>query len=115
MKQPASKDRPAIIRPGKACMAYIVRKSVVLFLARCLAYPGLHRHLELLKADALDADSFASAPAGGIIFALFYAQGDRGTEGFDSHQLARPDFNFVPALRRSNPGCSIAVLTDQAT
>ena len=36
-------------------------------------------------------------------------------QGFDSHQLARPNFNFVPALRASNPGCSITILTDQST
>ena len=36
-------------------------------------------------------------------------------QGFDTHQLARPNFNFVPALRRSNPGCNITILTDQAT
>ena len=39
----------------------------------------------------------------------------RCAQGFDSHQLARPNFNFVPALRRSNPGCNITILTDQAT
>ena len=182
---------------------------------RCQAFPALHRHLELLEAEALEDDSFAPAPASGIIFASFYAQGDRGTEarpaaqvsafcayigkgqhwqascvdcahgelraslllipacppgadargaaefpalcalqvgssystrcmpavaapaghaamhglpfflcadararrmqGFDTHQLARPNFNFVPALRRSNPGCNITILTDQAT
>ena len=47
---------------------------------RCQAFPALHRHLELLEAEALEADSFAPAPASGIIFASFYAQGDRGTE-----------------------------------
>ena len=31
------------------------------------------------------------------------------------HQLARPNFSFVPVLRRSNPGCAITLLTDQAT
>lgn len=47
---------------------------------RCQAFPALHRHLELLEAEALEDDSFAPAPASGIIFASFYAQGDRGTE-----------------------------------
>ncbi len=36
-------------------------------------------------------------------------------QGHDAHQLARPDFSFVPALRRSNPGCNITLLTDQST
>ena len=36
-------------------------------------------------------------------------------QGHDSHQLAKPDTSFVSALRKSHPGCSIALLTDQAT
>ena len=36
-------------------------------------------------------------------------------QGHDAHQLARPNFSFVPVLRRSNPGCTISLLTDQAT
>jgi hypothetical protein len=36
-------------------------------------------------------------------------------QGFDTHQLARPNSNFVPVLRRSNPGCNITLLTDQST
>ena len=36
-------------------------------------------------------------------------------QGHSAHQLARPNFAFVPVLRRSNPGCNITILTDQAT
>ena len=36
-------------------------------------------------------------------------------QGHSAHQLARPNFAFVPVLRRSNPGCAITILTDQAT
>lgn len=36
-------------------------------------------------------------------------------QGHDNHQLARPDTSFISALRKSHPGCSIALLTDQAT
>ena len=48
-------------------------------------------------------------------FFLFTDALARRAQGFDTHQLARPNFNFVPALRRSNPGCNITILTDQAT
>ena len=37
------------------------------------------------------------------------------SQGHHAHQLARPNFAFVPVLRRSNPGCNITILTDQAT
>ena len=36
-------------------------------------------------------------------------------QGHHAHQLARPNFAFVPVLRRCNPGCNITILTDQAT
>ena len=36
-------------------------------------------------------------------------------QGHDSHQLAKPDTSFISTLRKSHPGCSIALLTDQAT
>ncbi len=36
-------------------------------------------------------------------------------QGHDSHQLAKPDTSFISALRKSHPGCSVAVLTDQVT
>ena len=36
-------------------------------------------------------------------------------QGHDSHQLAKPDTSFISALRKSHPGCTVAVLTDQVT
>ena len=36
-------------------------------------------------------------------------------QGHDSHQLAKPDTSFVSTLRKSHPGCTVAVLTDQVT
>lgn len=36
-------------------------------------------------------------------------------QGHDKDQLAKPDTSFISVLRRSHPGCSIALLTDQAT
>lgn len=36
-------------------------------------------------------------------------------QGHDTDHLAKPDISFISALRRSHPGCSIAVLTDQST
>lgn len=36
-------------------------------------------------------------------------------QGHDKDQLAKPDTSFISTLRRSHPGCTIAVLTDQAT
>lgn len=36
-------------------------------------------------------------------------------QGFDSEHMAKPDTSFISALRRSNPGCTIVVLTDQGT
>lgn len=36
-------------------------------------------------------------------------------QGHDSHQLAKPDTSFISTLRKSHPGCTVAVLTDQAT
>jgi hypothetical protein len=43
---------------------------------------------------------------------------DRGrflVQGHDTDHLAKPDTSFISALRRSHPGCTVAVLTDQAT
>ena len=57
---------------------------------RCQAFPVLHRHLELLEAEALEDDSFAPAQASGIIFASFYAQGDRGIEARLTAQCIAP-------------------------
>lgn len=36
-------------------------------------------------------------------------------QGHDKDQLAKPDTSFISTLRRSHPGCTVAVLTDQAT
>ena len=36
-------------------------------------------------------------------------------QGHDNHQLAKPDTSFISALRKSHPGCNVAVLTDQST
>ncbi len=36
-------------------------------------------------------------------------------QGHDKDQLAKPDTSFISILRRSHPGCTVAVLTDQAT
>lgn len=36
-------------------------------------------------------------------------------QGHDKDQLAKPDTRFISILRRSHPGCTVAVLTDQAT
>ncbi|KAK9916680.1 hypothetical protein WJX75_005703 [Coccomyxa subellipsoidea] len=50
-----------------------------------------------------------------IVFAAWYAEGEQGSEGHDTDHLAKPDTSFISALRRSHPGCTVAVLTDQAT
>ena len=47
--------------------------------SRCLAYPALHQHLELLEADSFQSAS-TGPPGSGLIVASFFAQGDRGTE-----------------------------------
>lgn len=47
--------------------------------SRCLAFPALHQHLELLEADSFQSAS-TGPPGSGLIVASFFAQGDRGTE-----------------------------------
>ncbi|CAL8466513.1 g6049 [Coccomyxa elongata] len=80
-------------------------------LSQCLAHPEVMTFL-----PALEASGALPSPTGrSLIFAAWYAEGERGAEGHDKDQLAKPDTSFISTLRRSHPGCTVAVLTDQAT
>ncbi|BDA41026.1 hypothetical protein COCOBI_01-6810 [Coccomyxa sp. Obi] len=81
-------------------------------ISQCVSHPEVMGFLPDLRTTAAVPHPVQNRT---ILFGAFYAEGDGGSEGHDTDHLAKPDISFISALRRSHPGCSIAVLTDQST
>ncbi|KAK9818436.1 hypothetical protein WJX72_012549 [[Myrmecia] bisecta] len=79
---------------------------------RCLLEPSVANYMDWLEASR-DGAPHSAGNSNDIIFAVWFAQGDRGAEGHDRHHLAKPNLSFASVVQKSHPRCRVVVLSDQ--